>query len=101
MKNLTTFDFQDNVEDGISLVKFWASFCGPCKRYNPTFDAFAEENPDIKCFSVDAEAEQDLCSEFNVSSIPVTLLFKDGELRETKNGILTKDQLNELIKSCE
>lgn len=101
MKNLTTFDFQDNVEDGISLVKFWASFCGPCKRYAPTFDSFAEENPDIKCFSVDAEAEQDLCSEFNVSSIPVTLLFKDGELRETKNGILTKDQLNELIKSCE
>ena len=101
MKNLTTFDFQDNVEDGISLVKFWALWCGPCKRYAPTFDAFAEENPDIKCFSVDAEAEQDLCSEFNVSSIPVTLLFKDGELRETKNGILTKDQLNELIKSCE
>ena len=98
--NITTFDFQDKIEDGISLVKFQASWCGPCKRYAPIFDAFAEENPNVKCFSVDAEAEQDLCTEFNVSSIPVTLLFKDGELRETKNGILTKDQLNELIKSC-
>ena len=101
MKNLTTLDFQDNIEDGISLVKFWASWCGPCKRYAPTFDKFAEENSDVKCFSVDAETEQELCTEFNVSSIPVTLLFKDGELRKTKNGILTKDQLIELIKSCE
>ena len=99
--NITTFDFQDKIEDGISLVKFQANWCGPCKRYAPTFDAFAEENSNIKCFSVDAEAEQDLCTEFNVSSIPVTLLFKDGELKQTKNGILTKDQLSELIKSCE
>ena len=100
MKNLTTLDFQDNIEDGISLVKFWASFCGPCKRYAPTFEQFASDNSDVKCFSVDAETEQELCTEFNVSSIPVTLLFKDGELKQTKNGILTKDQLIELIKSC-
>ena len=98
---LNTLNFQDNIEDGISLVKFWASWCGPCKRYAPAFDAFAEENSDVKCFSVNAETEQDLCTEFDVSSIPVTLLFKDGELKETKNGILTKDQLSELVKSCE
>jgi len=98
---LNTLNFQDNIEDGISLIKFGAGWCGPCKRYAPAFDAFAEENTDIKCFSVNAETEQDLCSEFNVSSIPVTLLFKDGELKQTKNGILTKDQLSELIKSCE
>lgn len=100
MKNLTTLDFQDNIEDGISLVKFGAGWCGPCKRYAPIFDKFAEKNPDVKCFSVDAETEQELCTEFDVSSIPVTLLFKDGELKQTKNGILTKDQLTELIKSC-
>lgn len=98
---LNTLNFQDNIEDGISLVKFGAGWCGPCKRYAPTFDAFAEENSDVKCFSVNAETEQDLCTEFDVSSIPVTLLFKDGELKETKNGILTKDQLSELVKSCE
>jgi thioredoxin 1 len=101
VNKLNTLNFQDKIEDGIIFVKFESSWCGPCKRYTPTFDAFAEENPNIKCFSVDAEAEQDFCSEFNVSSIPVTLLFKDGELKQTKNGILTKDQLSELIKSCE
>ena len=101
MKNLTTFDFQDNVENGISLVKFWALWCGPCKRYALTFDAFAEENPDIKCFSVDAEAKKDLCTEYNVSSIPVTLLFKNGEHLKSLNGILSKEQLSELTKSCE
>ena len=89
----------------------FASFCYFSKQDNfymndsvnnieSTINYLSKENPNVKCFSVDAEAEQDLCNEFNVSSIPVTLLFKDGELRETKNGILTKDQLNELIKSC-
>ena len=100
MKNLTTFDFQDNVEDGISLVKFEANWCGPCKRYGPIFTEFANDNPDVKCFAVDAESQQDLCTEFNVSSIPVTLLFKDGEHLKSMNGILTKEQLSELTKSC-
>lgn len=82
-------------------MKFWALWCGLCKRYTPTFDAFAEENPDIKCFSVDAEAKQDLCSEYYVSSIPVTLLFMNGEHLKSLNGILSKEQLSELTKSCE
>jgi len=100
MKELNTLNFQDNIDNGVSLVKFWATWCGPCKRYAPIFDEFASENQDINCFSVDAESEQDLCSEYHVSSIPVTLLFKDGEHIKSKNGILTKEELLELFKSC-
>ena len=100
MKNLTTIDFQDSVEDGISLVKFWASWWQPCKRYAPFFEEFANDNPDIKCYAVDAESQQDLCSEYHITSIPVTLLFKDGEHLKSLNGILSKEQLSELTKSC-
>ena len=95
---LNLMNFQDTIDeiDGYALVKFGASWCGPCKRYAPTFDKFAEENPKVKCFSIDAEKEQGLCEEYGVSSIPVTLVFKGGELKDKVSGILTADKLTEL-----
>ena len=91
-------NFQDTIDEieGYALVKFWASWCGPCKRYAPTFDKFAEENPAVKCFSIDAEKEQGLCEEYGVSSIPVTLVFKNGDLVTKASGILTAEKLSEL-----
>jgi thioredoxin len=95
---LNLMNFQDTIDEieGYALVKFWASWCGPCKRYAPTFDKFAEENPAVKCFSIDAEKEQGLCEEYGVSSIPVTLVFKDGEFKTKVSGILTAEKLSEL-----
>lgn len=95
---LNLMNFQDTIDDvdGYALVKFWASWCGPCKRYAPTFDKFAEENPEVNCFSIDAEKEQGLCEEYSVSSIPVTLVFKNGELKDKVSGILTAEKLTEL-----
>ena len=97
---LNLMNFQDTIDDieGYALVKFGASWCGPCKRYAPTFDKFAEENPAVKCFSIDAEKEQGLCEEYGVSSIPVTLVFKNGELVTKASGILTAEKLSELTK---
>ncbi len=95
---LNFMNFQDTIDEieGYALVKFWASWCGPCKRYAPTFDKFAEENPAVKCFSIDAEKEQGLCEEYGVSSIPVTLVFKNGELVTKQSGILSAEKLSEL-----
>jgi len=97
---LNLMNFQDTIDDieGYALVKFGASWCGPCKRYAPTFDKFAEENPEVKCFSIDVEKEQGLCEEYGVSSIPVTLVFKNGELVTKASGILTAEKLSELTK---
>jgi thioredoxin 1 len=95
---LNLMNFQDTIDEveGYALVKFWASWCGPCKRYAPIFDKFAEENPTVKCFSIDAEKEQGLCEEYGVSSIPVTLVFKNGELVTKQSGILSAEKLSEL-----
>jgi thioredoxin len=97
---LNLMNFQDTIDEieGYALVKFGASWCGPCKRYAPTFDKFAEENPDVKCFSIDAEKEQGLCEEYGVSSIPVTLVFKNGKFLNKVSGILSTDNLSEITK---
>ena len=47
--DLNLINFQDSIEEGKVLVKYWAPWCGPCKNYAPTFEKFAEENPEIKC----------------------------------------------------
>ena len=98
MKNLTTFDFQDNIEDGISLVKFWASWCGPCKAYSPIFNQFSEQNESLKCFSVDCGDHKDIADDFEIKSIPITILFQNGEEIKRKAGKLSIDELNNFIE---
>jgi thioredoxin 1 len=95
---LNLMNFQDTIDEieGYALVKFGASWCGPCKRYAPAFDKFAEENPDVKCFSIDAEKEQGLCEEYGISSIPVTLVFKNGKFLTKVSGILSAEKLSEI-----
>lgn len=94
---LTTFDFQDTIESHETvLVDFWATWCGPCKRYKPTFEEFAQ-NTSAKCFTVNIETEEDLAKEFNIMSIPCTILFKDGKESARKLGILSKSDLESLV----
>jgi thioredoxin len=78
------------------LVKFWASWCGPCKTFAPTFEQFANENPDIKCYSVDCEIMTDVVAELGIMSIPCTIVFKDGKDLMRKQGKLTTQELKDL-----
>ena len=78
------------------LVKFWASWCGPCKTFAPTFEQFANENPDIKCYSVDCEMMTDVVAELGIMSIPCTIVFKDGKDLMRKQGKLTAQELKDL-----
>lgn len=78
------------------LVKFWASWCGPCKAFAPTFEQFANDNPDIKCYSVDCELMTDVVAELGIMSIPCTIVFKDGKDLMRKQGKLTAQELKDL-----
>lgn len=98
--NLDTFSFNDAIDiEGVALVKFSAKWCGPCKVYAPVFEKFAEENPDIKCFSVDCEESPELAEEYRIMSIPMTLLFVDGKFIKQRQGKLNEEQLLELAKN--
>ena len=60
-KNITGPEFKDTVHgEGITLVDFWASWCGPCMRFGPIYEKASEANPDITFAKVDTEAEQGL-----------------------------------------
>ena len=78
------------------LVKFWANWCGPCKTFAPTFEQFANENQDIKCYSVDCEMMTDVVAELGIMSIPCTIVFKDGKDLMRKQGKLTAQELKDL-----
>ena len=78
------------------LVKFWANWCGPCKTFAPTFEQFANENPDIKCYSVDCEMMTDVVAELGIMSIPCTIVFKDVKELMRKQGKLTIQELKDL-----
>lgn len=83
--------------DGIVLVDWWASWCGPCRMFAPIFEAAAEQHPDIVFAKVDTEANQDLAGAAGIMSIPTLMAFRDGILLFSQPGALPAAALDDLI----
>ncbi|AWB90110.1 thioredoxin [Salinibacterium hongtaonis] len=96
--DLTNADFEKTVTaPGITLVDFWAEWCGPCKQFGPIFEQASETNTDVTFAKVDTEAEQALAAAAGITSIPTLMAFRDGVLVFSQAGALPAPALDEVI----
>ena len=97
---LTHSTFGAQIEKtGITLVDFWAEWCGPCRMFGPSFEAASEKYPEITFGKVDTEAQQQLADEAGISSIPTLMVFRDGILLYSNPGALAAEALDEIISA--
>ena len=101
IKNCNENDFESEVlkSNLPVIVDFWAEWCGPCKL-TPILEELSDEmKKEINIVKVNLDENQDLAMKYSIRSIPTLLLFKDGDLIDTKVGLLPKGQIVTWFKS--
>jgi thioredoxin 1 len=97
---LTKDTFEDTVtQSGITLVDWWASWCGPCRMFAPVFQAASEQHADITFGKIDTEDEQELAAAAQITSIPTLMAFRDGVLVFSQPGALPAPALEQVIQA--
>ena len=97
---LTKETFEETVtQPGITLVDWWASWCGPCRMFSPVFQAASEEHTDVRFGKIDTEDQQELAAAAQITSIPTLMAFRDGILVFSQPGALPAPALEQVIKA--
>ena len=99
---LTKDTFEETVtQPGITLVDWWAEWCGPCKQFGPVFQAASEEHQDVRFGKIDTEDQQELAAAARITSIPTLMAFRDGILVFSQPGALPAPALVQVIKAVQ
>lgn len=80
------------------LVDFWASWCGPCQMVGPLVEQLAEEVDTVKFVKVNVDENPELAREYKVVSIPMFVLFKNGDVEKKQIGALPKNEIKKFIE---
>ena len=97
--DLTAVNFEEKVNgSAITVIDFWAPWCGPCKAFAPTYEEVSKTHPDVMFAKVNTEEEQQLGAQFNIRSIPTLMVIRDNIVIFTQAGALAKNALEDLVK---
>mgnify|MGYP000857489860 FL=1 len=95
---LTNDNFEGTVHSGVSLVDFWAPWCGPCRMVAPIIDELAQDfDGRANICKVNTDEQQDLAVKYGIRSIPTILIMKDGEIVDQVVGASSKQALSDKI----
>ena len=101
MKVINKAEFEQITKEGVVLVDFFATWCGPCKMFSPIIDEIAEENhPGLKVGKVNVDEQPDLAGQYRVMSIPTLLVFKGGKVVANSVGVQSKKAVLDMVEKA-
>ena len=86
-------EYDELIKEGVVLVDFFATWCGPCKMLSPVLEEVAEENPNVNILKIDVDEVSELAVRYGIQAIPTLMLFKNGAHVDTRMGYQNKNQL--------
>ena len=99
MEIINEKDFEEKTKNGLVLVDFFATWCGPCRMLSPILEEISEELGDkIKIYKIDVDENEKLTRSFGIMSIPTMIFFKNGTQVQKQVGLLNKDSIIDIIK---
>ena len=97
--NLTEATLNETIENNNTvIIDFWAPWCGPCKSFGPIYEKTAEQYPDIVFGKVNTEDEQAVAGQFQIRSIPTTVILKEGIMIFQQAGVMPEEALKDVIR---
>lgn len=96
---VTDTTFVEETKEGLVLIDFWATWCGPCRMQAPILEQLSQEidEDELKILKMDVDENPETARQFGIMSIPTLMFKKDGEVVKQVAGVHTKDQLKAII----
>ena len=101
LENLTNGNFDETIKQGIILIDFFATWCGPCRMLSPIMEELAKDMENkVKIAKLDIEAQEDIASKYQVTSVPTLILFKDGKEFDRLVGLRDIEDIKKFISKA-
>lgn len=99
LKELKKEEFEEiKSQEGLTIVDFWAPWCGPCRTLLPILEGVSEEFSSVPMYKANVDEERDLALELGVRNLPTLIFFKNGEIIHKVSGLQSKEKLVEMIQ---